>query len=403
MALQWFKKWHKRRAKQEAEVARAWEWEVQVASSRAYAALCHNTRHALYQVSEDLLHMICQYLSDSEIVTLMLSCSAFWRCRRGDGVLARAWKRMALPAGEELCRMTTRFYVLRMLEHDGFPQTKRSPERYCCWGCMKTHERQAFSAKELEKKVDLKAKEDCYLEENARFCDPAARYIWFGACQEMSFAELRHITAHPHTQQRQEHQKHPVQLAEGWTDLRRNDATSFLQEATFFNREERRLAYRIHLIATPNVPTSYWFKRHVRKVNLPLCPHLRMGDRAMVRLYNQSLQTWRCRHCTTAVKVGVQPQSQCVSVHVFRYLGELHSPKDPAWMAQSYRARSPYLKDHCRGFCSWFQTMYGKYGVVTHGGGFWSFEPEWPRAAKFRGVARYKPEWEKGGPYAQKQ
>ena len=371
MAWRWFKKWCKPRVNQDHRVFRAEVLAAQHAGS-------------LYLLPEDLLFMICQYLTRAEVVTLMLSCARFWNSRMGTGVFASIWQQITSPGDKELSKMAVRFYVLRMLEYDGLLQ-RGSPSKYCCWGCMTAHERQDFSPKEFKKKVDLKSKQDCYPKKAARrSCALSKRYIWFGACREMCFAELRHAVMNPHTQQRR---------FNGWIRLRDN-TNFFFEDCSSLDSETRWFVYAFTLALARDVSSFALFERHARAVNLPLCPHIRVCDPEVVELYNHPSQPYSCQHCATTVKIEI---SRGVNVYVFRYVGLLRSPTDPMWMAQSYQARHGGLRTHCRAFLNWYESQYGHYGRSARGRGFKMFKSKevW---RPFKGVAFCTPEWPEQGP-----
>lgn len=195
MAPRWLRRWCKPHFRHGGRVFEDEEDKqlVPIAGvSRAEAAQYHNSTQragSLYQLPEDLLSWICRYLTTDEVLTLMLSCTEFWRSRNAAGVFARTWQQITLPVGKDLSKLAARFHVLRMLEYGGLLQ-RAVPCKYCCWGCMEAHERRSFCRREFRKKANLKSN---YPPDHAarRSCEPAKRCIWVGACREMSFAEIR--------------------------------------------------------------------------------------------------------------------------------------------------------------------------------------------------------------------
>lgn len=369
MARRWFNKWRKPRVNQDNRV-----FETEVSASAR-----------LYLLPEDLLFIISQYLTHVEVVMLMFSCPRFWNSRTGTGVFASIWQQMKSSAGnpEDLSRMTMRFYVLKMLEYDGLLQ-RGSPSKYCCWGCMKAHEREDFPSKEFKKKVDLKTKQHCYLKKATRSCVLSKRYIWFGACSEMSFAEFRNLVINPHTQQRR---------SNGWIRLRDSNKY-FFENCSSLENETRWLTYAFSLARTQDVSSFALFERHACAINLPLCPHIKVCDSEVIELYNHPLQLYSCKHCTTTVTIEI---SQRVSVYVFRYVGLLRSPTDPVWMAQSYQTRHKRLRTHCRAFLNWYESQYGYYGRLAKGRRLKMFKSK-EICKPFKGVAVCPPEWPEEGP-----
>lgn len=379
----WLKKWREDRVKR--HVHKTFETEVLrplAAFSRANAALRHNSKHragSLYLLPEDLLFIICQYLTSAEATALMLSCTRFWRSKTGTGVFARIWQQMKAPVGKDLSKMAARFYVLRMLEYDGLLQ-KGPQKKYCCWGCMTAHERSSFPSMEFEKAVDLKSKQDSYPKETTtRSCLLSKRYIWFGICREMSFVEFRHAVINPHTQRQ----------VNGWIYLPDNPRFVF-RDCSLLDGNSRRLEYMFELGRSNHFRSNASFKRHARDVNIPLCPHIRLGDRGVIQLYRQPTKVLRCRYCSTTVRMT---GTSIIKVYVFRHVGLLRSPTDREWMAQSHQRRHPRLEVHCRAFGHWYKRLYGENGIVANGGGFkrlgygmsgWMFKgtssctPKWP-------------------------
>ncbi|KAK2746589.1 hypothetical protein FQN55_005577 [Onygenales sp. PD_40] len=335
--MAWFKRHHKPGANQPAVSSTVEATRGRKSAPRA---------GSLQRLPEELLAMICQQLTPAEAITLMLSCARFWRGRTGTGVFGKIWQEIMLPVGkkpsEKLSNVATRFYILRMLEYDGLLQ-RGSQRLYCCWGCMKPHKRQAFSRKELKKKVNLRAEDGSYPGEDAsRSCLLVKRYIWMGVCREMSLAELRHVISHPHTQK----------LVCGLIYLRDNHENSF-RNCSFIDPKTGRMEYKFHICRARDfqtVPGSFW---HARAADIPLCPHIRTSSRRFRKLCRSPIgDKITCKHCRTIVKIEL---SQFITIHVSRYLGSLRSLTDRRWMAQSYQTKHRRLEDHCRSFYDWVQ------------------------------------------------
>ncbi|EEP81071.1 predicted protein [Uncinocarpus reesii 1704] len=381
----WFNRWRKRYENKNDRVYDNRAVELSTVSSRVDTALHHNSRHragSLYQLPEDLMFMVCRYLTDAQVVMLMLSCTRFWRSRTEIGIFAERWKRMASPIEDDLNKLAARFYVLRMLEYDGLLQ-RGCPRKYCCWGCMRVHERQAFSPKELRKRVKLKSRPDFLpRRRNRRSCELAKRYIWFGLCREMSFVKLRHIITNPRTQQ----------LEAGQIVLKDRSRVQFWGCSKLHDKR-RQFSYIFEIASTRDIPTLQAFIQHSQAVNLPLCPHLRLGDQAVTQLYIQPSQPYTCKDCTTTVKIAIV--QSFIFIYVFRYVGLLRSPTDPQWMAQSYRAKHRWVKAQAQAFGRWFVKTYGETG--PRGRGYRPFKRK-QMATLFEGVESCTPEWPGGGP-----
>ncbi|PGH17133.1 hypothetical protein AJ79_01271 [Helicocarpus griseus UAMH5409] len=362
---------------------------ARVTSLRANAALHHNLAQpaeSLYMLPADLLCVICQHLTHAEAITLMLSCRRFWHGRNGTGAFARIWQQMTLSVGEDLKKMTARFYVLRMLEYDGLLR-KGSPSKYCCWGCLKAHEKQAFPPEEFAKMVDLKSKQDCHpTEETSRSCTLAKRYIWFGVWTEMSLARLRHLIIHPNPDTKRGDTEGSLKIRDGKNDYCFKNCSELVWES-------RQISYSIPLAFRRDMTSFRNFKSHTRTVNLPLCPHLRLGDPEIVQLYLRP-RPYTCKRCATTIRIGYSRYNN-LSVAVDRYVGLLRSPTDSAWMAQSYHSRHQRLDDNGLAFLDWYARVYGyiKDGTTVVGNdGFWSFKGKRIREP-FKGLASCQPDW----------
>lgn len=327
-----FKRWCKPRGSQDHRPLEAPTILTKTDAPRYSESFC--------MLPEDIIFLICQYLTRGEIITLMLCSTRFWRSREGAGVFADIWREITLPIGTELSKMEVRFYVLRMLEYDGLLQ-RGSPGKYCCWGCMNAHEQGAFLPKEFRKSVNLKAKED-YLPEEAfrRSCSAAKRYIMFGACREMSLVEIRHAIANPKT-------------CSDDTILDKDNATFLSRDGSIFSRDAGMFDYTVRVAATVQSFSS--FRRLAHRADYPLCPHLRLGDREIIQLYKKPPQPYSCKHCTTTVQINNQSVF-CVSV--VRHIGWLRSPTDPWWIAQSYEKRHRRLKTRCLNVSHWYEGLY---------------------------------------------
>ena len=364
MARRWFKRLFKHRVDQ-----------VSRNKTSVDVALRHNSvQHAvrLYHLPQELLLMIAQHLTDSEVVTLMLCCTCFWHDRNQNGIFGEVWRQIALPVDDkDHDKIAARFYILRMLEYDGLLQGK-----YCCWGCMKAHEQRAFSSDELIKPVDLKVKQDFHLEEVAyRSCRlTAERYIWFGMGNEMSFVELRHTFTNPQ----------PHRLRDNWIDIQgsTSQSTNVLGGCSSLNRETMKIEYRYHLAKTHDIASYEPYRLHARAVNLPLCPHFRLDHPHIYHLYRQPWHWVHCLNCPTMVMFGYSEGHACM--FMYRYVGSLRSPTDTVWKAQSYRVQHQRLEANAQAFCDWYERTYAS--STTGSGSFKRFADARRIRRPFKGV-----------------
>lgn len=310
------------------------------------AAQSRNLRHnsaSLYYLPPELLLGICWYLSLPEIAILMLVCGRFWNGRLEPDVFSSAWELMQLRPGSP-DQTYARFYVLRMLEYDGLLARGR-PAKYCCWGCMQTHEQHAFPSKEFRKKPDLKfhlTEPETYYKPGPTFrcCSLAKRHIWFGIRGEMTFADLKYTLS--------------ISPAVGdgmspWI-IRVPDLSCFWTCAQF-SRRHMSFYYVFSLCKVDD----FSFTTMCKFLNVPLCPHVRLGDQQVIELYERPDQLEACAKCPTKFSVIVQG---LIMIGVIRDVGSLLSPTDPIWLAQSYVSKSSRLDRHCRLFSDWYKTTY---------------------------------------------
>lgn len=329
------------------------------------AAQSHNIRQnpaSLYYLPPELILRICWYLSLSEIATLLLVCRRFWNGRIEPGVFSSTWELLHLRL-DNLDLAYARFYVLRMLEYDGLLARCR-PAKYSCWGCKTAHEKKAFSLDELRKEPDLKFDSTHYKSSPAfRYCSPAKRLIWFGMCGEMTFAELKYLSTIPYTAADKRHPclnggtlpervlasliPKPIPSEQSPWVIPLPDISCFPLSSTF-NRREMSINYTICLGRADEIP----FFTMCEYFDLPLCPHVRLGDRQVTSLYGTN-KIGTCGKCPTEFIIRIQ---QYVCISVTRYVGSLLSPTDPIWLSQSYLSSSRYLYFHCRSFSHWFVT-----------------------------------------------
>ncbi|KAK2731630.1 hypothetical protein FQN57_003267, partial [Myotisia sp. PD_48] len=101
-----------------------------------------------------------------------------------------------------------------------------------------------------------------------------------------------------------------------------------------------------------------WFISRCKQFNLPLCPHVRIGDRKITdqiplafgkQIYPSKYP--RCDRCDSrfVVKERILSNNQLyVEIRVRRYLGNLKRHGVPQWLAQTYERKHPRLKEYCR-------------------------------------------------------
>lgn len=319
----------------------------------------------LLALPPELLSLICKQLSLAERCLLMISCrQLYWASRAPHSIFAYVW---TSPARfDERCR----FEILRMLESDrvvrGRAAERGGKERYCCWGCLRTHARERFSCDELAKKVDYKTKpsykQHVFDGVRARYCVATQKCIRFGSCGWLSFVDLHHL-AHAH----------PGNLI----TVREPRG---IWPGTVFDLRTRELCQDFPLSYRFETVSSFdKFAALCRAANHPLCPHLCIGDEDVIKLYKPSLFRWesrprflrfrdppnvrmrslRCKHCKT--KVILRQVGTNTWYRTLRYFGNLKSPYDRAFLSQAVSAQDPNLDAHCWDFKLWVLTAHNKW------------------------------------------
>lgn len=306
-------------------------------TARAAAAPHHNyvRIRSLSSLPAELLSMVCSYLPLEDICTLMVTCAHFWKAGAGDGVFAPAWQRLLeppQPKGFDDSSREARFHMLRMLEYDGvFPKG-----RYCCWGCLATHGREAFSLQETARSVDLKA--GCVTDPTTsrRYCLTTKRCFRFGVCNELSFVELKDMIA----------------------DHESNHRVPFLEGPKFclyYDTETNQIMNIIELARFWDINLGDDLSPILGAINIPLCPHICLGSKEVIKLFKKNTKPnyagggsgkrHNCKHCKTSVSVCAE--AGFVRFEIRRSVGRLESPTDPTWLAQTFSSKDPRLDGHC--------------------------------------------------------
>ncbi|PGH12912.1 hypothetical protein AJ80_06517, partial [Polytolypa hystricis UAMH7299] len=140
--------------------------------------------------------------------------------------------------------------------------------------------------------------------------------------------------------------------------------------------------YSFGLGRTCDIGSYDSFKQYARAVNIPLCPHIRLGDRPVVCLIKQPQMQYNCMDCSTTVKIDTL---QFITIHVYRYIGSLCSPTTPTWRAQSYQTRHPRLEAHWQMFYNWLEIKC-RYVRAGKGTDYGMFQPGRRIRRPFKGV-----------------
>lgn len=300
-------------------------------------------RHAtsLLCLPTEILFIIVEFLSPAERGTLMLSCR--YLRKSSCGVFASLVWPEVMPSKEY------RFEILRMVERDGLLQSGKQPV-YCCWGCLKTHEKTHFSREEFCKHVDqaiAPTKDHNSLGySQGRYCLKTKKCIRYGFNGQLSFLELRKL------------------FSNSWISrcLLEPSGTS----VTIFCPILRVLIDSWPLFHNDvGIINFDQFSRLCRTVKFPVCPHIRFDDEELLQRARGSfidglipfdLAEHRecltvCTHCQTKVSLHYNHKS-CFLV-VTRHFYNLSSPLDRDFLSKAVSSQDPRLDAHAWNFAKW--------------------------------------------------
>ena len=298
---------------------------------------------------------------------LMLTCARFWNSRTGKGVFALTWQQLQ-PSPDGNSPQSVRFHMLRMLEYDGM-LSRYGQGKYCCWGCMAQHDREAFSCEEMARKVDLKANGNLVSgqDESRRYC-LATKKCFRLVCQEFSFNEVKNVIT---------------------TTSRTFPCGSDRGVFIICLHHGDMIYYELVVARLHDFDLLGGLPAHLRAINIPLCPHICLGSPKVVKLYSKVTpdrmlfpvysSSLKCKHCKTRVRLDTSRGD--IRFYIYRYIGRLKSPRDPAWLAHSFSSKDCYIDAHCQSFKHWICTVCDpiRYGRVEPTTLPVKFEPGCPR------------------------
>lgn len=285
----------------------------------------HNAVHSnLYKLPPELLDVIHRYLTTDASIALSLTCARFYH----SSVLAGVRQDL-------VSTKTAHFSALCLLERDGVILG------YCCRGCLRRHSSGAFSQDELEKRP------------SERYCLMTKKCVNLGTRTEFSFCDIERII-----RQSKKMEPLPIRLPEILTKL-------FSSPVVFTKTTMRIIPVR--------AATKNRFVTLCTRLNFPLCPHMRLGDKKVTELYWSGLfSTWissrrhdrshNCKSCKTQITLTRSSSTdygdEWFMFRINRIIGRLLSPLEPTWLAHSFASKDPGLDDFLNATSGWLQTYW---------------------------------------------
>lgn len=266
--------------------------------------------------------MIYQHLTFEASIALALTCARFYYSSVFEGF------RAGLKSTE-----SAKFAALCMLEND------RVMHRYCCHGCLKTHSSAAFSQDELKKGP------------TERYCLVTKKCLRLNGV-DLSFADIMEMKRENgmHGEKRR-----PIRLF--------NDSAK-----AFFSPMKTETTLRVFPIIAAVMGDE--FVALCTGLNIPLCPHMRMGDKEVTDLLGFKVVTMaielrkpdeshKCKRCKTEVAItrAWDPETgvDWCELIIYRTLGRLFSPLEPTWLAHTFASKDPYLDEYMKLTDAWFR------------------------------------------------
>lgn len=285
---------------------------------------CHNATHShLYKLPAELLDMVYQHLTFEASIALALTCARFYHSPIFTSI------RQDLRSTK-----LAKFAALCMFEND------RAIKGYCCQGCLTRHSSAAFSQDELEK---LPAE---------RYCLVTKKCLRLNSI-ELSFADIKN-TETEREKGKKEKKSRPIRL--------------FNDFAKPFSSPKKTIT-TLRMFPIEAGLTKERFAALSTRLNTPLCPHMRLGDKEVTELYRIKLfislppprrpgGSHKCKRCQTRVALTrtLDPETGidwCV-LKIHRALGRLFSPLEPTWLAHTFASKDPYLDEYMKVTDAWF-------------------------------------------------
>jgi hypothetical protein len=320
---------------------------------------------SLYCLPVELICHICQYLPIAETFCLMISCARFWYARTGVQTFVRVQQKLDATACSSWWVIESRFHILRLMEFDKL--CGKGITSFCCWACMRTHQKSWFRTPQLQIPVNLKFS----IEEQrvncsaavTRICRAQHRSTWVGMCDEMTIVELRNLVRVMETSK--EKVGSSVTIPAG----------GCFSEHVEYNLNTMHISSRFYLGRLSDLGLV-GFDRLCRNARLPICPHKRIDVLAKYFLrYMSPGDVRRCLHCGAEFYVTIN-SDDLIELHISRHVGNFALGFSPIWRRASYASVNPAFLDHCRAFADWLDSTYNpQTGAVYNGGQFEIFAP----------------------------
>ncbi|KAK2751625.1 hypothetical protein FQN55_000346 [Onygenales sp. PD_40] len=134
-------------------------------------------------------------------------------------------------------------------------------------------------------------------------------------------------------------------------DPERSFETRYPFPWTFLLEFEKRIGTTINLVDERHVQTKEDFLALCTRFNFPLCPHLCLNDEKITSRFPppewadclmDNRRDLRCELCKT--EAHLVHWGSVLQLHVYRPVGNLKSPRDPVWIAQTFSSRVACLE-----------------------------------------------------------
>ncbi|KAK2755975.1 hypothetical protein FQN54_005772 [Arachnomyces sp. PD_36] len=275
-------------------------------------------RMYLQKLPSEILDMIYGHLSTRDAIALTLTCGWLYFSD-----VAAKYVHRPLRSSHRV-----RYHMLSILED------MRLVKGYHCRGCWERHPILSFSVEELRKSAE------------ARYCLRTKRgWRMVSSGVELSFDEIAALSTKTDR--------------ETFFSIDDNDAfVLWIQSYMYIT---------LSLFRAESVPTRAQFLALCAGFNIPICPHLRLNDKKITDQFPAKFDNLPCRNirrqiegekecdfCATRVRL-VQSEfgDPRVELKINRNFGELKSPRDPVWIAQTYSEKSPDLDAYCEEAALW--------------------------------------------------
>lgn len=270
------------------------------------------TRRNLLELPVEVIYTILDESTLSNALALTLTCTYLYYSHLG----AKYRNQAAKPSNEK-----EEFEVRCILEEAGFIKG------YHCQGCLQRHPLHSFTYEEAAKQ----ARERYCLRTKICF-----RLVPRG--YKLSFNELVEVKK----------QTSRLNIYGSGADL-----LPHMQDG---------IACGLLIIKAKYARTKSDFVVHCRGYNVPVCPHMRLADDRIMRLWPPKTYPLKpnplqmpkvyaqCDFCKTELRLTKSKWQKgkdlWITLGICRFVGDLSSPRDPLWFSQTYAEEDPLLDEY---------------------------------------------------------